>query len=172
MCLLKRMHAPPFPFRCHAACSGFRATATGNSSADTLGESRIPETLSDEVLGKMHAPPKASDVPVLDSPATLEQYDGWLLGIPTRYGNFPAQWKVRDPKLSSSGAHQSRPTHHSGPCPEPNLLSCLLRTPANQEAESMLTPSLRRPSGTGPAGSGRRAASSASSLVSSSPPAP
>lgn len=55
---------------------------------------QLPETLSDEVLGKMHAPAKPSDVPVLEDPATLEAYDGWLLGIPTRYGNFPAQWKV------------------------------------------------------------------------------
>ena len=66
----------------------------GAVAANTRGECRIPETLSDEVLGKMHAPPKDSDVPVLDSPATLEQYDAFLLGIPTRYGNFPAQWKV------------------------------------------------------------------------------
>ncbi len=40
----------------------------------------------------MHAPPK-SDIPVID-PATLEKYDAFLLGIPTRYGNFPAQWKA------------------------------------------------------------------------------
>ena len=43
----------------------------------------------------MHAPGPASDVPVLEDPATLEGYDAWLLGIPTRYGNFPGQWKVR-----------------------------------------------------------------------------
>lgn len=55
---------------------------------------QIPETLSEEVLGKMHAPPKAADVPFLEDPATLEGYDAFLLGIPTRYGNFPAQWKV------------------------------------------------------------------------------
>lgn len=42
----------------------------------------------------MHAPPKDPGVPVLDDPATLKQYDGFLLGIPTRYGNFPAQWKT------------------------------------------------------------------------------
>jgi NAD(P)H dehydrogenase (quinone) len=55
---------------------------------------RIPETLSEEVLTKMHAPPKPTDVPVLEDPAVLEGYDGFLLGIPTRYGNFPAQWKT------------------------------------------------------------------------------
>ncbi|GJN70566.1 quinone oxidoreductase [Purpureocillium lilacinum] len=55
---------------------------------------QIPETLSDDVLTKMHAPAKPTDVPVLSDPATLTQYDGFLLGIPTRYGNFPAQWKA------------------------------------------------------------------------------
>lgn len=40
----------------------------------------------------MYAPPK-SDVPVID-PAKLATYDAFLLGIPTRYGNFSAQWKA------------------------------------------------------------------------------
>lgn len=31
---------------------------------------------------------------MLSDPAKLEQYDAFLLGIPTRYGNFPAQWKA------------------------------------------------------------------------------
>lgn len=56
---------------------------------------QVAETLPEEVLSKMHAPAKASDVPVLEDPSTLEAYDAFLLGIPTRYGNFPAQWKVR-----------------------------------------------------------------------------
>jgi NAD(P)H dehydrogenase (quinone) len=55
---------------------------------------QIPETLSEEVLAKMYAPPKPTDIPFLEDPATLTQYDGFLFGIPTRYGNFPAQWKV------------------------------------------------------------------------------
>ena len=41
----------------------------------------------------MHAPPKATGVPVIDA-AKLEEYDAFLFGIPTRYGNFPAQWKA------------------------------------------------------------------------------
>jgi NAD(P)H dehydrogenase (quinone) len=40
----------------------------------------------------MHAPPKPA-VPVIDA-KTLESYDAFLLGIPTRFGNFPAQWKA------------------------------------------------------------------------------
>lgn len=55
---------------------------------------QLPETLSEEVLAKMHAPPKATDVPFLEDPTTLESYDAFLMGIPTRYGNFPTQWKV------------------------------------------------------------------------------
>ncbi|KAJ2891664.1 NADPH-dependent FMN reductase domain-containing protein [Zalerion maritima] len=55
---------------------------------------QIPETLQEEVLAKMHAPAKPTDIPVLEDPATLEAYDGFLLGIPTRYGNFPGQWKA------------------------------------------------------------------------------
>jgi len=42
----------------------------------------------------MYAPAKPTDVPVLEDPAVLAEYDAFLLGIPTRYGNFPAQWKA------------------------------------------------------------------------------
>lgn len=55
---------------------------------------QVAETLPEEVLTKMHAPPKDTSVTVLDDPTQLLEYDGFLLGIPTRYGNFPAQWKV------------------------------------------------------------------------------
>ena len=40
----------------------------------------------------MHAPAKP-DYPIL-APNDIAQFDAFLLGIPTRYGNFPAQWKV------------------------------------------------------------------------------
>jgi len=53
---------------------------------------QIAETLPQEVLTKMGAPPK-SNYPVIDAD-TLEKYDAFLFGIPTRYGNFPAQWKA------------------------------------------------------------------------------
>ncbi|CRG86456.1 Minor allergen Alt a 7 [Talaromyces islandicus] len=53
---------------------------------------QIAETLPDEVLQKMHAAPK-SDYPIAE-PNTLLEYDAVLFGIPTRYGNFPAQWKA------------------------------------------------------------------------------
>jgi len=53
---------------------------------------QVPETLSDEVLAKMHAGPKHSH-PIATA-ATFAEYDGILYGIPTRYGNFPGQWKA------------------------------------------------------------------------------
>jgi NAD(P)H dehydrogenase (quinone) len=40
----------------------------------------------------MHAPPK-KDYPVIE-PADLTKYDAFLFGIPTRYGNQPAQWRA------------------------------------------------------------------------------
>lgn len=43
-------------------------------------------------MTKMHAPAKP-DVPVI-TPDILATYDAFLIGIPTRYGNFPAQWKT------------------------------------------------------------------------------
>jgi NAD(P)H dehydrogenase (quinone) len=52
----------------------------------------VAETLPQEVLGKMHAPAKP-EVPVI-TPEILATYDGFLIGVPTRYGNFPAQWKA------------------------------------------------------------------------------
>ncbi|KAL4172715.1 hypothetical protein KRP22_007878 [Phytophthora ramorum] len=52
---------------------------------------QVPETLSDEILTKMHAPPKR-DYPIA-SPETLKEADGILLGYPTRFGDFPAQAK-------------------------------------------------------------------------------
>jgi len=54
---------------------------------------RVAETLSAEVLDKLKAPPKPN-FPVL-APAGLKDYDAFLFGIPTRFGNMPAQWKVR-----------------------------------------------------------------------------
>lgn len=40
----------------------------------------------------MYAPPK-KDYPIA-TPETLLAYDAFLFGIPTRYGNQPAQWRT------------------------------------------------------------------------------
>ena len=53
---------------------------------------QVRETLPTEVLSKMHAPGQSSEIPFI-TPEIMEGYDAFLLGIPTRYGNFPAQWK-------------------------------------------------------------------------------
>lgn len=53
---------------------------------------RVPETLSENILKLLQAPAKP-DYPVI-IPADLVNYDAFLFGVPTRYGSFPAQWKV------------------------------------------------------------------------------
>ena len=52
---------------------------------------QVPETLSEDILSKMGAPPKAN-YPTA-SPEDLVQYDGYILGIAARYGGWPAQFK-------------------------------------------------------------------------------
>uniref|UniRef100_A0A7N0RF54 NAD(P)H dehydrogenase (quinone) n=1 Tax=Kalanchoe fedtschenkoi TaxID=63787 RepID=A0A7N0RF54_KALFE len=53
---------------------------------------QVPETLPEEVLGKMGAPPK-SDVPII-APNELADADGLIFGFPTRFGMMPAQFKA------------------------------------------------------------------------------
>lgn len=53
---------------------------------------RIEETLSEEVPEKMHAPSKPI-YPIIE-PNQLLGYDAVLLGVPTRFGNSPVQWKA------------------------------------------------------------------------------
>ncbi|KAJ7171321.1 flavoprotein-like protein [Mycena filopes] len=53
---------------------------------------QIPETLPQEVLTKMYAPAKP-DYPIIDA-TTLATFDAFIMGIPTRFGNFPGQWKA------------------------------------------------------------------------------
>jgi NAD(P)H dehydrogenase (quinone) len=42
----------------------------------------------------MYAPPKDASVATINDASELEQYDGILFGIPTRYGNMPAQMRA------------------------------------------------------------------------------
>ncbi len=66
---------------------------------------QVPETLSKEVLAKMHAAEKDHTVPTIslggpagENTVTLEDAlvncDGILFGIPTRFGGMPAQVKA------------------------------------------------------------------------------
>ncbi|KAG8688015.1 flavodoxin-like fold protein [Ceratobasidium sp. 394] len=62
------------------------------SAGGTANIHQVAETLPQEILTKMHAPAK----PAYDviAPADLVNYDAFILGVPTRYGNMPAQWKA------------------------------------------------------------------------------
>lgn len=53
---------------------------------------QVPETLPQDVLEKLHAPGKP-DYPIA-STETLTEYDAFLFGVPTRFGNYPAQFKA------------------------------------------------------------------------------
>lgn len=70
---------------------------------------QVAETLSEEALTKMGAPPKKA-YPVA-TPETLLQYDAFLIGIPTRYGNSPAQWRTfwdRSGGIWASGGYHGK----------------------------------------------------------------
>ncbi len=45
-----------------------------------------------DVLSKIHAPPKDGQVPLI-SHEDLTAADGFIFGLPTRYGIAPAQFK-------------------------------------------------------------------------------
>ncbi|KAI9758664.1 MAG: DNA mismatch repair ATPase msh1 [Chaenotheca gracillima] len=49
---------------------------------------RVPDV---EGLRISHVDPST---PVMKDPQDMTQYDAFLFGIPTRYGNFPATWKA------------------------------------------------------------------------------
>ena len=71
----------------------------------TVSVHRIPETLPQEVLTKMHAnPPQDHPLVTLDD---LTKADAFVFGIPTRYGRAPAQWDTffdQTGQLWASGA--------------------------------------------------------------------
>lgn len=53
---------------------------------------RVPETLPDDVLEHMKAPPKEPEIPEITA-SELADADGVLFGFPTRYGCMAAQMK-------------------------------------------------------------------------------
>ncbi|KAG7692287.1 hypothetical protein KL930_004920 [Ogataea haglerorum] len=66
-----------------------KGVEAAGSTADIM---QVPETLSPELLKVLHAPERP-DFPIATVDA-LKEYDGIIFGIPTRYGNFPAQLKA------------------------------------------------------------------------------
>ncbi|RID46502.1 hypothetical protein BRARA_I03157 [Brassica rapa] len=53
---------------------------------------QVPETLQEDLLSKMSAPPK-SDAPLV-TPNDLAEADGFVFGFPTRFSMMAAQFKV------------------------------------------------------------------------------
>jgi NAD(P)H dehydrogenase (quinone) len=93
---------------------------------------QVAETLPQEVLTKMHAPPKPN-YPVLQ-PGDLANYDGFILGVPTRFGNMPAQFKAfwdgtghlwQQGKLHGKSAGVFVSTGGPGGGQEATVISCL-----------------------------------------------
>lgn len=52
---------------------------------------RVPETIPGDVMAAIHA--KADQAAPIAQPLELADYDGLLIGTPTRYGNMAAQMK-------------------------------------------------------------------------------
>ncbi|KAI9139483.1 flavodoxin-like protein [Paraphysoderma sedebokerense] len=103
--------------------------ATGHAECTIY---RVPETLPEEVLTKMHAPPPPP-VPVI-SAADLVKADGIIFGVPTRFGNVPAQmksfmdscgqlWAKGELVGKLAGAFSAAATQHGGI--ESTIISCL-----------------------------------------------
>ena len=69
------------------------AAAGVEAAGSTAVLLRVPETLPEEVLAKMHAVEAGkafADVPVVDA-STLAEYDGIIICSPTRFGSTPTQ---------------------------------------------------------------------------------
>ncbi|OIW04359.1 hypothetical protein TanjilG_32551 [Lupinus angustifolius] len=54
---------------------------------------RVPEMLSDVILTKMKAPPKANDIAEI-RPEQLLDADGFIFGFPSRFGMMPSQFNA------------------------------------------------------------------------------
>ncbi|UJR30310.1 hypothetical protein I4U23_017847 [Adineta vaga] len=62
---------------------------------------QVAETLSNDILTKMHAPSKNIEIPII-TPSQLPEADGVLFGMPTRFGTAPTQMKTF---FDACGAH-------------------------------------------------------------------
>ncbi|SPO26630.1 probable 1,4-Benzoquinone reductase [Ustilago trichophora] len=75
----------------HIASISDKVIEGARSTGATVDVYQIEETLSDDVLAKMHAnKAPISKYPVI-TPDALKEYDGFIFGFPTRYGRAPAQ---------------------------------------------------------------------------------
>jgi NAD(P)H dehydrogenase (quinone) len=62
------------------------------STGATCDIFQVPETLSDEALTELHAPPKG-DYPVIGA-KQMAEYDGIMFGLSCRFGSIPTQMKA------------------------------------------------------------------------------
>ncbi|KAK6128466.1 hypothetical protein DH2020_037793 [Rehmannia glutinosa] len=88
---------------------------------------RVPETLPDEVLDKMRAPPKDDSIPVIGSPGDLAGADGFLFGFPTRYGCMAAQMKAFFDSTGQLWRSRSSPASLRGSLLAPGLKAAAKR---------------------------------------------
>jgi len=68
------------------------AAAAANAKGVHAQVFQVPETLTPEILKLLHAGPRTED-PVA-TPATLEEHDGYIFVIPTRYGRAVSQFSA------------------------------------------------------------------------------
>ncbi|CAA7618556.1 NAD(P)H:quinone oxidoreductase [Magnetospirillum sp. UT-4] len=87
------------------------AAAEGVRQAGAEGVvKRVPETIPDPVLAQIHA--KTGQAAPLADPNELADYDGMLIGTPTRYGNMAGQMRNfldQTGKLWQAGALIGKP---------------------------------------------------------------
>lgn len=111
----------------HASAEGVR-----EAGAEAFVK-RVPETIPADVLSSIHA--KADQGAPIATPNELGDYDGLLIGTPTRYGNMAGQMRTfldQTGKLWQSGALIGKPagvftctgTQHGGQ--ETTLISTIV----------------------------------------------
>jgi len=74
----------------HVATLAKEAAKGAESTGAKVDLYQFPETLPEEVLAKMYAAPKSTEVPVI-TPDALKEYDGIIFAFPTRYGRAVSQ---------------------------------------------------------------------------------
>ncbi|SNX85079.1 probable 1,4-Benzoquinone reductase [Melanopsichium pennsylvanicum] len=75
----------------HVASLSHKVIEGAKSTGAQVDAYQFEETLSEEVLAKMHANKEPlKSLPAI-TPDLLKEYDGFIFGFPTRYGRAPAQ---------------------------------------------------------------------------------
>ncbi|KAI9298231.1 NAD(P)H:quinone oxidoreductase, type IV [Neoconidiobolus thromboides FSU 785] len=93
MSRLTKIHIPYYSFYGHIHKLA-KALKTGAEKVPGVQATlfQIPETVPKEILERIKAPAKPADVSVITA-ENLKEADGFLFGMPTRFGTLPAQQK-------------------------------------------------------------------------------